>query len=236
MNLSGNNIKIYILRRYSIDELESILNQKLNNQSRNLKHYADKSLDKFMNIVVYSITDEILEQLTDGWVEDSPIPEKGLYEFIEELFGERIIKKYDELRSMNLQESIRRILREELYSPASDEHTPGKFIVHKSNPVWRDNIELTGLQVSVGDCYQQHVGGDEECKPSIFATDSLDKEQMFDSTYDDDIWIINTECAEVTWYKDRHFDNGDYKHHIVTFENISPECLRLLHKGTGKSY
>jgi hypothetical protein len=108
-----NDIKRYIIRRYSFDELESILNQKLNNQSRNLKHYADKSLDKFMNIVVYSITDEILEQLTDGWVEDSPIPEKGLYEFIEELFGERIIKKYDELRSMNLQETIRRILKEE---------------------------------------------------------------------------------------------------------------------------
>ena len=109
MNLSGNNIKRYIIRRYSIDELESILNQKLNNQSRNLKHYADKSLDKFMNIVVYSITDEILEQLTDGWVEDSPIPEKGLYEFIQEIFGERIIKKYDELTNMNLQENIRRI-------------------------------------------------------------------------------------------------------------------------------
>jgi len=113
MNLQMNDIKRYIIRRYSFDELESILNQKLNNQSRNLKHYADKSLDKFMNIVVYSITDEILEQLTDGWVEDSPIPEKGLYEFIEELFGERIIKKYDELRSMNLQETIRRILKEE---------------------------------------------------------------------------------------------------------------------------
>ena len=109
MNLQMNSIKRYIIRRYSIDELESILNQKLNNQSRNLKHYADKSLDKFMNIVVYSITDEILEQLTDGWVEDSPIPEKGLYEFIQEIFGERIIKKYDELRSMNLQENIQRI-------------------------------------------------------------------------------------------------------------------------------
>ena len=104
-----NDTKRYIIRRYSFDELESILNQKLNNQSRNLKHYADKSLDKFMNIVVYSITDEILEQLTDGWVEDSPIPEKGLYEFIQEIFGERIIKKYDELRSMNLQENIQRI-------------------------------------------------------------------------------------------------------------------------------
>jgi hypothetical protein len=135
-----------------------------------------------------------------------------------------------------IQESIKIILREETYSPASDEYTPGEYIVHKSNPAWRENIELTGLQTSVGDCYQQHVGGDVDCKESIFATDSLDKKQMFDSTYDDDIWIINTECAGVTWYKDKHFDDGDYKHHIVTFENISPDCLRLLHKGTGKSY
>ena len=114
MNLSGNNIKKYILRRYSIDELESILNQKLNNQSRNFKHYAHMSSNKFMVIVVSLITEEILVQLTDGWVEDSPIPEEGLYEFIQEIFGERIIKKYDELTNMNLQESIRRILREEL--------------------------------------------------------------------------------------------------------------------------
>jgi hypothetical protein len=114
MNLSGNNIKKYILRRYSIDELESIFNQKLNNQSRNFKHYAHMSSNKFMVIVVSLITEEILVQLTDGWVEDSPIPEEGLYEFIQEIFGERIIKKYDELTNMNLQESIRRILREEL--------------------------------------------------------------------------------------------------------------------------
>ena len=137
---------------------------------------------------------------------------------------------------MNLQDTIRRILREETYSPASDEYTPGEYIVHKSNPAWRENIELTGLQTSVGECYQSHVGDDEECEPSIFATDSLDEKDMFDSTYDDDIWIINTECAGVIWYKDKHFDGGYYKHHIVTFENISPDCLRLLYKGTGKSY
>ena len=118
MNLSGNNIKKYILRRYSIDELESIFNQKLNNQSRNFKHYAHMSSNKFMVIVVSLITEEILVQLTDGWVEDSPIPEEGLYEFIQEIFGERIIKKYDELTNMNLQESIRRILREETELPS----------------------------------------------------------------------------------------------------------------------
>lgn len=137
---------------------------------------------------------------------------------------------------MNLKQTIRRILREELYSPSGDEHVPGRYVVHTSNPVWRDNIKETGLQTSVGDCYQQHVGGDIKCRPSIFATDSVKRKDIFDSTYDDDIWLIDTECAGVSWYKDKHFEGGDYKHHIVTFDNILPECITLIYKGTGKSY
>jgi hypothetical protein len=141
---------------------------------------------------------------------------------------------------MNLQETIRRILREETYSPAGEEYTPARVVVHTSNPVGRDNIKLTGLQVSVGECYQVYVNRNEtnpdkiKCKKAIFATDSLKNRDMFNSTYDDDIWLINTECANVKWYKDKHFDYPDSKH-IVTFENISPECIKLIHKGTGKS-
>lgn len=136
---------------------------------------------------------------------------------------------------MNLKETIRRILREEDYSPAGDKHTTGRFVVHKSNPLFRDNINHTGLKVSVGDCYQLYVGDNKECKKSIFATDSMKKKYMFDSTYDDDIWLIDTNCAGVTWYKDKHFEGGDYKYHIVTFEDISPDCLKLIYKGTGDS-
>ena len=141
---------------------------------------------------------------------------------------------------MNLQESIRRILREETYSPAGDEYIPDRYVAHKSNPVWRENIELTGLQVSAGECYQIYVNRNEtdpnkiKCTPVIFATDSLSKNEMFDSTYDDDIWLIDTECANVKWYRDKHFDFSPYKH-IVTFENISPECIELIYKGTGES-
>jgi len=137
---------------------------------------------------------------------------------------------------MNLYETIRKILREESYSPAGDEYEPGKVVVHKSNPVWRNNIRETGLQVSVGECYKQYVGLDVECKKAIFATDSLKEEDIFDSTYDDDIWLIDTECAGVDWFKDKHFEDSDYEYHIVTFEDISPECIKLIHKGTGKSY
>lgn len=89
------------------------------------------------------------------------------------------------LLNMNLQETIRRILREELHSPAGDKYEPGRYVVHKSAPHWRDNIQLTGLQTSVGDCYQIYVGGDVKCKKAIFATDSLDEKDMFHSTYDD---------------------------------------------------
>lgn len=138
--------------------------------------------------------------------------------------------------NMNLKQTIKKILREELYSPAGEEYIPGRVVVHKSNPIWRDNIKEVGLSISVGDCYQQHVGGDVECVEAIFATDSLNEKDMFHSTYDDDIWLIDTECADVKWYKDKHFESGDYKHHIVTFENISPECIKLIYKGTGKNY
>ena len=117
-----------------------------------------------------------------------------------------------------------------------DEITPDKYVVHSSNPSNRDNISTTGLQVSLGECYliyaDSNYGEDEECVPAIFATDSIKKKDMFDSTYDDDIWVIDTERANVQWYKDAHFDGG-YTKHIVTFEDISAEAIRLIYKGTG---
>lgn len=128
---------------------------------------------------------------------------------------------------------IRKILKE-IYSPAGKEYTPGRFVVHKSAPTWRDSIKNLGLTATVGDCYQEHVGGDVDCQEAIFATDSMKKKYWFDSTYDDDTWLIDTECAGVTWYKDRHFEDSYYKYHIVTFEDIPANCLKLIHKGTGE--
>ena len=117
-----------------------------------------------------------------------------------------------------------------------EEITPGRFIVHSSNPSNRDNISTTGLQVSLGECYliyaDSNYGEDEECIPAVFATDSLKKKDMFDSTYDDDIWVIDTERAGVQWYKDAHFEGGDTKH-IVTFEDVPADAVRLIYKGTG---
>jgi hypothetical protein len=117
-----------------------------------------------------------------------------------------------------------------------EEITPGRYVVHSSNPSNRENISTTGLQVSLGECYliyaDSNYGEDEECVPAVFATDSIKKKDMFDSTYDDDIWVIDTERAGVQWYKDAHFDGGDTKH-IVTFEDVPADAVRLIYKGTG---
>jgi uncharacterized protein len=131
-----------------------------------------------------------------------------------------------------IQESIRRILREEDYSPAGKEIIPNSIIVHKSNPMFRDKIMEQGLKVRAGECYKIFVGYGVKCKPAIFATNSTNKRAWFDSTYDDDIWFIDTRMIpDVKWYKDRHFEST--KKHIVTFQDIPKEAIILKYEGTG---
>ena len=131
-----------------------------------------------------------------------------------------------------IQESIRRVLREEDYSPAGKEIIPNSIIVHKSNPMFRDKIMEQGLKVRAGECYKIFVGYGVKCKPAIFATNSTNKRAWFDSTYDDDIWFIDTRMIpDVKWYKDRHFEST--KKHIVTFQDIPKEAIILKYEGTG---
>ena len=121
----------------------------------------------------------------------------------------------------------------ENYSPAGKEITPNKIVIHKSNPKFRDKIIEQGLKASAGECYKIYAGYGEKCIPAIFATNSTNKRAWFDSTYDDDVWAINTELIpNVKWYKDRHFESS--KKHIVTFDNIPSEAIELMREGTGK--
>ena len=136
---------------------------------------------------------------------------------------------------MNLHEHIRRILREENYSPAGKEIMTNKIVIHKSNPMFRDKITEQGLKVRAGECYKIYAGYGEKCIPAIFATNSTNKRASFDSTYDDDVWEIDTEMIpDVKWYKDRHYESRSK--HIVTFENIPANAITLKHEGTGKDW
>ena len=117
-----------------------------------------------------------------------------------------------------------------------EEITPEKYVIHSSNPLNRDSISKHGIKSSLGECYSIYADVNykkgEKCIPAVFATNSLKKRELFDSTYDDDLWVIDTEIANVQWYKDAHFGSEDK--HIVTFEDIPVESIRLVYKGTGK--
>jgi len=143
---------------------------------------------------------------------------------------------------MNLNEEISRMRQImsvicEDYSPAGKEIPPNELsdiIVHKSNPKYRENILTNGLKVRAGECYKTYVGYGEKCTPAIFATNSTNKRAWFDSTYDDDIWGIDTKLIpQIKWYKDRHYEAG--KKHIVAFQDIPPTAIKLLYSGSGKS-
>jgi hypothetical protein len=125
---------------------------------------------------------------------------------------------------------VRRI--DEDYSPAGKEVTPNEIVVHKSNPMFRDKIMSQGLKARAGECYKIYVGYGEKCIPAIFATNSTNKRAWFDSTYDDDIWFIDTtKIPDVKWFKDKHFESRSK--HIVTFQDIPKEAITLKYEGTG---
>lgn len=123
---------------------------------------------------------------------------------------------------------------EEDYSPAGQRIIPNEIVIHKSAPSLRHFILEEGLKVSVGDCYSWFVGR-EDCIPAIFATNSTNEADWFDSTYDDDVWEINTKLIpEVKWYSDKHYDEGQNENkHIVTFDNIPLSAIKLKYEGSG---
>ncbi len=104
------------------------------------------------------------------------------------------------------------------------------YVYHKSPPIYRDSILTNGIKASVG---EQRYGDQADDTPKVFATNSDDENEWFDSTYDDDVWKINTNLIKsVDWYKDSNFINN----HIYTLSDIPANAIELIYKGSGESY
>ena len=131
---------------------------------------------------------------------------------------------------------IKKLLREGLSENINDELIPvkvGKFLYHKSAPNTRDKIAKDGL------IPQGNAGTWKDNTPIdgnvIFATNSTDENDSFDSGYDDDIYKIDTDKLNNKWYLDPNFGKKDNQH-VITFEPIPLSALKLTYRGTGEEY
>lgn len=106
------------------------------------------------------------------------------------------------------------------------------FIYHTSIPMHRDKILRFGLKPQERSA--RWLEDTMELGNVIFA--SMNKNEIWDSTFDDDIYKIDTSKLNNNWFFDPNF-NWDEKgtSYILTGESIPIEAIELIHKGTGKS-
>lgn len=108
---------------------------------------------------------------------------------------------------------------------------PNKFVYHKSNPHFRDEISKMGLiPKGKSDTWMSDTKINGEV---IFATNSDNPDDWFDSTWDDDVYKIDTSKLGNKWFKDPNFPNK--YHHIITPDPIPNSAIELIYKGSGES-
>ena len=129
---------------------------------------------------------------------------------------------------MNLQESIRRILREEvkqlkdMLKPAN----PEGVLHHHTTYKFRESIQKNGLLPKVGKQtanYMSYNFPDSEPLPMIFASDP---EYGF---FGGDVWEIDLSKINNTWYNDPiHEGDGNNFKYYVTLDPIPPSAIKLI--------
>lgn len=112
---------------------------------------------------------------------------------------------------------------------------PNTLIYHTSNPFFRDKISKKGLLPkgkSANWLSDTKIDG-----KVIFAVNSDNPEDWWDSGFDDDLYRIDTTTIKNKWYYDPNFLNGVYKNNkldrIITFDPIPLNAIEMLYKGTG---
>jgi hypothetical protein len=107
-----------------------------------------------------------------------------------------------------------------------------KKMYHTSVPTFRDKILKEGIKVmpkSAGWLSDTNID-----KPVIFAIMSDNIKDAWDSTYDDDIYEIDTSKINNEWFRDPNFINYKDSKHCITFTNIPVNAIKLVYKGTGE--
>lgn len=101
---------------------------------------------------------------------------------------------------------------------------------HTSNPANRESILSKGLIPSVGAVYELHHRDKEDLKAAVF----LMKDNPWDSTYDDDVYMVKIpKDIESKIVKDISSTiEGDS---VMCYNKIDVKYITLIYEGTGES-
>ena len=126
--------------------------------------------------------------------------------------------------------TIREFLNENHLNSKLIEVIPNKYVYHTSNPVFRDKISKEGLiPKGKSETWLSDTNIDGKV---IFVVNSNKEDYRFDSTYDDDIYRIDTTKLNNKWYNDPNFDSDGL--HLITFDKIPLSAIKLIYKGSFK--
>jgi len=104
-----------------------------------------------------------------------------------------------------------------------------RYLYHASAISNRKRINKNGIVPYRG---QQWLSDTDIEGNAVFATNSDNQGDWFDSTWDDDVWRIDTKKLNgVKWFLDPNTDNGVW---VYTHEAIPRDAIELFKKGTGK--
>lgn len=124
---------------------------------------------------------------------------------------------------------IKNTLKESLKKPVK----LNRYLYHVANPLNRDRIQKNGIIPYRG---EQWLSDTKISGKAVFATNSDNPKDWFDSTFDDDVWRIDTnKIPNIKWFMDPNFD-WDKKHKHIYTQNIIPvNAIELIKTGTGNS-
>lgn len=126
-----------------------------------------------------------------------------------------------------IRETIKEFLKEN-YNSKLIQVKPNKYVYHTSNPIFRDKISKEGLiPKGKSESWLSDTKIDGEV---IFVVNSNKEGYRFNSTYDDDIYRIDTTKLNNKWYNDPNFGSDGL--HLITFDKIPLNVIKLIYKGS----
>lgn len=227
--------------------LTAIINSEDSNESQleTIRMYFKIRLNNISNkkYIIQSIEDGM--EFEEGeWVDISEQVDIDDETFLFVISGEikqgtskYILQSIEDGMEFGVNEYIEELTETEYENIASGENkhkgeqVSPKIIWHKSSPFFRDKIDKEGLKVMKGDSYMSH-SPEKSSPPAIFGY--FGDIDYYDSTYDDDIWEIDTtKIPNVQWFIDKEV-GVDVQSAVVTYQNIPRNAIKLIYKGTGE--